>query len=307
MRNIAKLCFACILLAGASFAQTQLELPVGARETKNALQTSLEIATGPALRGHAQLRTIRGTVKRQAYRIEATPQESEGLRDILVSQLSTQGFQPVFECSTQSCGGFDFRFSLDMLSAPALYINITDFAYAALENPDTQEAFQILTSSGKASYIAIDHVIPKRATEDTASETKTISITTGSDPQSFEFDQVIAKDGRVILGDLDFAPGSSELGNGPYKSLENLAKYLAANTEKRMVLVGHSDNVGGLDPNIRLSSQRATSAMQHLIKVYKINPERLDARGVGYLSPIADNATQEGRKINRRVEAVLLN
>lgn len=306
MRNIAKLGFVCALFAGASVAETQLELPAGARETHSDTQTSLEIATGPALRDLAPLRKILGAVKRQAYRIDAAPQDSDGLRDSLVAQLTAQGFKPIYECSTQSCGGFDFRFSLNMLSAPALYINITDFSYAALENPRTQEAFQILTSKTNATYVAIDHVIPKSNAQG-ANTSETISISTAPTPQNLGFDQAITKDGRIILGDLDFAPGSSELGAGPYKSLENLAQYLATHKEKRMVLVGHSDNVGGLDPNVRLSSARAQSAMQYLITRYKINPERLDARGVGYLSPIADNTTKEGRNINRRVEAVLLN
>ena len=47
--------------------------------------------------------------------------------------------------------------------------------------------------------------------------------------------------------------------------------------------------------------------MEHLINAYGVDAGQLSADGVGYLSPVAGNGTAEGRELNRRVEAVLLN
>ncbi len=91
----------------------------------------------------------------------------------------------------------------------------------------------------------------------------------------------------------------------------HLAHYSASNSDVlftaiRIMLVGHTDSVGGLDPNIALSRDRAASVRQRLIDAYGVAPNRLEAQGMGYLAPIASNLTAQGRETNRRVEAVLL-
>jgi outer membrane protein OmpA-like peptidoglycan-associated protein len=68
--------------------------------------------------------------------------------------------------------------------------------------------------------------------------------------------------------------------------------------------VGHTDNVGGYDYNLKLSQARAGAVVKELVTKYKVAPERLKAAGVGRLSPVASNDTEEGRAKNRRVELV---
>ena len=74
----------------------------------------------------------------------------------------------------------------------------------------------------------------------------------------------------------------------------------------RVALVGHTDTVGGLDTNIALSRARAQSVRDRLISAFDADATRLDAEGMGYLSPIAPNLTEEGRRQNRRVEVILV-
>ena len=69
--------------------------------------------------------------------------------------------------------------------------------------------------------------------------------------------------------------------------------------------MGHSDNVGGLEDNIRLSEQRAPSVLRALTDGFDVPGSRLAAKGVGFLAPLASNATPEGRRLNRRVEAII--
>ena len=112
--------------------------------------------------------------------------------------------------------------------------------------------------------------------------------------------------GHVVLSDLAFETGSSNLSAGPYASLETLAGYLLANPGRRIALVGHTDATGGLNVNVSISQRRAEAVRTRLIETYGVPASQMEAGGMGYLAPRASNLTEEGRSLNRRVEAVLI-
>ena len=112
--------------------------------------------------------------------------------------------------------------------------------------------------------------------------------------------------GHVVLTDLEFETGSSALGAGNFASLDRLAGFMAAEPGARVALVGHTDSIGGLAGNIALSKRRAQSVRQRLIEAHGIDGARMQAEGMGYLSPVASNLEPEGREANRRVEVILL-
>jgi OOP family OmpA-OmpF porin len=116
---------------------------------------------------------------------------------------------------------------------------------------------------------------------------------------------LLLEKGSVVLNGLDFGSGAADLTEGHYPSLAALADWLKANPSETVALVGHTDTSGGLDSNIQISKRRAGSVRKRLIEVYGIPSAQIDAQGVGYLSPIASNETEEGRQLNRRVEAIL--
>jgi outer membrane protein OmpA-like peptidoglycan-associated protein len=68
--------------------------------------------------------------------------------------------------------------------------------------------------------------------------------------------------------------------------------------------VGHTDNVGDFDSNMKLSKDRATAIMNELVTKYDVDANQLKAYGVANLSPITSNLTDEGKAKNRRVEIV---
>ena len=72
-------------------------------------------------------------------------------------------------------------------------------------------------------------------------------------------------------------------------------------------MVGHTDNVGEFNANLDLSKRRAEAVIGVLVGQYKQDRKRLTAVGVSYASPIAANASEEGRAKNRRVELVANN
>jgi len=71
------------------------------------------------------------------------------------------------------------------------------------------------------------------------------------------------------------------------------------------VIEGHTDNVGAADYNMDLSTRRAEAVVTYLVENYGIDRSRLAARGYGMSRPIADNSTDEGRQLNRRMEAII--
>ena len=71
------------------------------------------------------------------------------------------------------------------------------------------------------------------------------------------------------------------------------------------VIEGYSDEVGSDDFNMKLSQRRAESVVKSLEANYGIDPSRLSAKGYGKARPIADNATDEGKQKNRRIDAII--
>jgi OOP family OmpA-OmpF porin len=108
----------------------------------------------------------------------------------------------------------------------------------------------------------------------------------------------------VALDDLVFGSGAAALEARDYASLVALAAWLKADPGRKVTLVGHTDASGGLDANIALSRKRAEGVRQVLMTVHDVPPAQVSAEGVGPLAPRAGNDTEEGRRKNRRVEAV---
>jgi outer membrane protein OmpA-like peptidoglycan-associated protein len=86
------------------------------------------------------------------------------------------------------------------------------------------------------------------------------------------------------------------------KAQHEVAGLLKENPGKTIRMVGYTDNVGSDAYNLHLSLQRAQSVADYLIYVEGIEKDRIKIEGMGKSNPIADNATEEGRAKNRRVE-----
>ena len=86
--------------------------------------------------------------------------------------------------------------------------------------------------------------------------------------------------------------------------LDEMGAYLQKNPGVAVYVVGHTDNQGKLDYNLSLSQRRAEAVVAALTGEYKIAANRLVGKGVANLTPVASNASEEGRAKNRRVELV---
>ncbi len=86
--------------------------------------------------------------------------------------------------------------------------------------------------------------------------------------------------------------------------IKEVAKLLHENGDLNLYVVGHTDNVGDIGYNMKLSKARADAVMEELVTKYSVSSKRLKAFGVGSLAPVASNQTDDGRARNRRVELV---
>jgi chemotaxis protein MotB len=126
---------------------------------------------------------------------------------------------------------------------------------------------------------------------------------------------VYEKDGRVYVSmeeRLLFASGSTIVEKNGEKALKDLAKVLAENKDININVEGHTDNVpingtlpSGAKDNWELSTLRATSVVQILLKNSTVDPTRITASGKGPYIPIDPASTAEARKKNRRTEIIL--
>lgn len=101
---------------------------------------------------------------------------------------------------------------------------------------------------------------------------------------------------RAILFDFD----KSNIRQVSKSILNKLAVYLEQHPKLRLGVEGHTDIIGGMDYNIKLSQRRANAVKAYLVNL-GIPPGRLKPSGFGYTKPVADNSTAMGRQLNRRV------
>lgn len=114
----------------------------------------------------------------------------------------------------------------------------------------------------------------------------------------------LKESGHIAIYDIHFDTGKSEVKPESAASLNTIAEFLKANPGKHYFVVGHTDNVGDFDTNLRLSENRATAVINSLVNQFGVADGQLTAYGIGSLAPIATNETVEGKAKNRRVEIV---
>ena len=269
---------------------------------------SYAIPVGIWANGDLPVETVEGAITQQAWRIDAQALTTLQLLRPLREQLRDDRYQIIFECQTEACGGFDFRFGTVTLPPPQMQINIGDFRFLAAKRigSDGPEHLSLLVSrTAQAGFVQVIHVGP--FTEDAEPLTATAGQAVGGVPstQTGSLHDQLETIGRAILTDLTFETGSSQLAAGEMVSLQALADYLAELPNRNVALVGHTDASGSLDGNIALSKRRAGSVLERLVSDYGVARAQLAAEGMGYLSPVATNLTEQGRQENRRVEVIV--
>jgi len=111
----------------------------------------------------------------------------------------------------------------------------------------------------------------------------------------------ITKTGYCSIYGILFDTGKATIQPASEKCLNEMVKLLKNNPSWKLQIEGHTDSVGGKEGNMKLSQSRAEGVREWLIS-HGIESARLTSKGFGETKPVADNATDDGRAKNRRVD-----
>ncbi|MEO6226860.1 MAG: OmpA family protein [Thermomonas sp.] len=182
----------------------------------------------------------------------------------------------------------EYRYSAFKVALPEgnLYLSI----YAGLNTGNGSADFSTVPK-GRVG-VRLDIVEPK------AMASRMVTV------ESAEMAAEIKKNGSVSLYGILFDTGKADLKPDSVQALQEIGKLMASDAKLKLLVVGHTDNVGGFESNRELSQRRAKSVVAALVAEQKVAAARLQSFGASYAAPVASNAAEAGRAKNRRVELV---
>jgi outer membrane protein OmpA-like peptidoglycan-associated protein len=104
----------------------------------------------------------------------------------------------------------------------------------------------------------------------------------------------------IVTYDITFDVNKADIKEESMAEINRIKTLMEQNPELRYEVQGHTDSTGSPEANQRLSEKRAEAIVSKLVEL-GVDASRLTAVGKGQYSPVADNATEEGRAQNRRV------
>ncbi len=221
--------------------------------------------------------------------------------------LKAAGFTTLYSCDVAACYKDNIQENYPRLAVDAYVWK----PFAAYGDVGQQIHFTATkkTADGKTSYVLIFVGEPRSiwqapvtvqvVIEQAELQTNQIVVNSAS------LNRSLVDTGRIALYGLYFDTAKANIKPASKPQLDEIAKLLTANPALNVFIVGHTDNVGGLDSNMMLSLRRAEAVVNALSTTYKINRQRMVPKGVANLAPIAATTSPEGRAKNRRVEIVV--
>ncbi|CAN5791590.1 hypothetical protein BH23GEM3_BH23GEM3_13940 [soil metagenome] len=114
----------------------------------------------------------------------------------------------------------------------------------------------------------------------------------------------LAANGRWATQGILFQTGKADLEPESTPVLKEIAATLKEHADLKILIEGHTDNVGAAPANLSLSEERAAAVKTALVSKYGADGDRITTQGLGDTKPAVPNTTPEGRAQNRRVEVV---
>lgn len=181
-----------------------------------------------------------------------------------------------------------------------------DYRYLTMRkiNPDGSQIifsgfFALVPESWSSKFASAGDVLARIDLIETKPLTQRM-VTVKAEEMALQIDA----SGKVALYGILFDFNKADIKPESETTLAEVAKYLATDATIKLLVSGHTDNVGGFEFNRDLSQKRAQAVVEYLVSHYQISRERLFAFGVAYASPVATNLTEDGKARNRRVELV---
>ena len=245
----------------------------------------------------AKSETVEGKITRIVY---ATPAPRSLLEVFKNFQdgLTAGGFKILFSCTNEGC--------ISSGKGP------TELASVGNEDWTWSKGQRFLAArrSGPTGDVTVTVHVGQWAALDHG--TQTVLFITEAKPMDAGLVKVDAKalssdlasQGHVAVYGIYFDTAKAVVKPESDTQLQQVAQLLKSQPALQLLVVGHTDNVGGLTPNMQLSRARAEAVVQALVSRYGVAPTRLSAQGAGPLAPLASNLSEDGRARNRRVELV---
>jgi outer membrane protein OmpA-like peptidoglycan-associated protein len=215
------------------------------------------------------------------------------------AELKKAGFEPIFTCRNEICGGRNFNHSVAEYGIFGDLYEDQHYLAARLKRAegDVYTAIYVALGSVRGGprdtpYVQVDVI------ETRPMETGMVTVDAAAMRKG------LTAEGHVALYNIYFGTDSADIAPASKPALDEVAKLLRSQPELKLLVIGHTDNVGEIQYNLGLSQRRATAVVRALQKGYAIKPERLTAAGVGMYAPVASNKSEDGRAKNRRVELV---
>lgn len=236
--------------------------------------------------------------------------------------LKAKGFTPVYECANADCGANfkDLKYNAKepavvvskdaserrLFLSRGIFSQVAEPRYALLKKGEAGNETYVAVFAGQnignrmgdVSRALRDRVgVLIEIVEPGAREDKIVTLTAN------EIGNSLGSDGRVVIYGLFFDFDKATITGESAPQLAEMVAYLKSDKNVLVYVVGHTDNKGELDYNLKLSSARAKAVADALAKA-GIDAGRLVSKGVGPLAPLATNTTKAGQAKNRRVELV---
>jgi OmpA-OmpF porin, OOP family len=249
---------------------------------------------------------VEGKLTRVAYRMPAGRSTLEVFKNY-EQALKDGGFEILFACANEECStrgvGRDFNEAAtprDMSVYMAFHDKDQRYLLARLKRPegDVHASLYIdraysLGGQNKDRVFANLVVVESAGLQTGMVKVDAAAMAKGLDAE-----------GHIALYEIYFDTDKAELKPESGDALGEIAKLLKNKPQLKVLIVGHSDNVGAYDYNRALSERRAKAVVDALVQQHGIGADRLLAEGVGMAAPVASNDTEAGRTKNRRVELV---
>ena len=216
-----------------------------------------------------------------------------------------------------------------------LFFSLASFAQTSLQPPDYDAVVVFKITDDKmvpeqGAIVRLENMADKTILIDTADidgNTELLlkkgsahTLTVEKLTLKFEFGQfdIPKKDGKFVMEenlqikvitqykrtyrlDVHFAPNRSDLYPAAKKEVDKLVEEMHKNPTMKVEVAGHTDNVGDDKLNMQVSQRRANAIKSYLVE-QGVAEKRIVAKGYGETAPVGDNATEDGRNRNRRIE-----
>jgi outer membrane protein OmpA-like peptidoglycan-associated protein len=231
--------------------------------------------------------------------------------------LRLAGFETVYQCETAQCEKEGTQYKLSRWVEKSQWTDRGNDDYYLLRAFQSNPGFHYLHARKRGGSKAIDVQVAVRRSEESdkinadrvlqfiqvveAAEVEQGNVTVNAATIA----SALEHEGKVALYGIYFDTNQAVIKPQSAPALTEMAAALKNSPALNVFIVGHTDNQGGVDANVALSRRRAQAVVDALSTQHGVVQARLQAQGVASFAPVASNASEAGRALNRRVEMVV--